>query len=234
MPHMIQKITPNLWSTIRRMRVRALFVAVLLLAFTATAAGPAYIPIAAARTQAQDTTVTVLGTVTVPSGDFRSSSEDEGFAIQDQTGGIWVSVKQNPRLKLGQNVIVTGTLGTSAGKLQLVPADASGVTVHRGGLRIATGQVGAATLGYIVTIEGTVTEQGVVKDESYGWKVYLDDGSGPAQVYLNASTDINAHAPRFRPGRRLRVTGFGNVFATSTTTSYEVDPRSKRDIVALP
>jgi RPA family protein len=214
--------------------VRTIVVILSLLALTAAAAGPSYIPIAKARTEAQDTTVTVLGTVTVPSGDFRSSSEDEGFAIQDQTGGIWVSMKQNPRLALGQNVIVTGTLGMSAGKLQLVPADASGVTVQRGGLRIATGQVGQSTLGYIITIEGTVTEQGVVKDESYGWKVYLDDGSGPAQVYLNKSTDINAHAPHFRPGRRLRVTGFGNVFANETTTAYEVDPRSKRDIVPLP
>jgi hypothetical protein len=214
--------------------VRTLVVILSLLALTAAAAGPAYIPIAVARTQAQGTTVTVLGTVTVPSGDFRSSSDDEGFAIQDQTAGIWVSVKKNPRLKVGQTVEVTGTLGTSAGKLQLVPAEASGVTAHRGGLRIATGQVGSATLGYIVTIEGTVTEQGVVKDLPYGYKVYLDDGSGPAQVYLNKSTDINANAPHFRPGRRLRVTGFGNVFATDTTTAYEVDPRSRRDIVALP
>ena len=216
MPHMIQ--------------IRTLFLAALLIALAATAAGPAYIPIAAARTQAQGTTVTVLGTVTVPSGNFRSSSDDEGFAIQDQTGGIWVSVKQNPRLKLGQTVIVTGTLGTSAGKLQLVPADASGVTVHRGGLRIATGQVGTATLGFIVTIEGTVTAQGVVKDLPYGYKVYLDDGSGPAQVYLNKSTNIDANAPHFRPGRRLRVTGFGSQY----DTAYEVDPRSRRDIVALP
>ena len=201
-----------------------------LIALVASAAGPAYIPIAAARTQAHGTTLTVLGTVTVPSGDFRSSSDDEGFAVQDQTGGIWVSVKQNPRLKLGQTVIVTGILGTSAGKLQLVPADPSGVTLHRGGLRVATGQVGTATLGDIVTIEGTVTGQGVVNDLPYGWKVYLDDGSGPAQVYLNKSTNIDANAPHFRPGRRLRVTGFGSQY----DTAYEVEPRSRRDIVALP
>jgi len=47
--------------------------------------GPAYIPIAAARTQAQGTTLTVLGTVTVPPGDFRSSSDDEGFGNQYDT-----------------------------------------------------------------------------------------------------------------------------------------------------
>ncbi|HEX9982628.1 MAG TPA: DNA-binding protein [Thermoanaerobaculia bacterium] len=195
-----------------------------------TAATPRYIPIAAARQQAQGTTVTVLGLVSVPSGDFSSSSGDEGFAIQDQTGGIWVSVPKNPRLRLGQRVQVTGVLGVSAAKLQIVPAGESGIEVLPGTqLRVATGQVGAATLGFIVTIEGTVTSQGAVKDEKYGYKVYLDDGSGPAQVYLNRTTDIDPHSPHFKPGRKLRVTGFGNQY----DTAYEVDPRSKKDIVAL-
>lgn len=172
----------------------------------------------------------MLGSVTVPSGDFRSSSGDEGFAIQDQTGGIWVSVAKNPRLKLGQTVEVTGTLGTSNGKLQLVPAEASAVIVRRTGLRIATGQVGTATLGYLVTIEGTVTSQGVVEDLPYGYKVYLDDGSGPAQVYISTSTDIDPKARSLQPGKRLRVTGFGSQY----DTAYEVEPRSRRDLAAAP
>jgi hypothetical protein len=204
---------------------------ILTLALEAAAAGPRYIPIAAARTEAQGTSVTVLGTVTVPSGDFRSSSEDEGFAIQDQTGGIWVSVKKNLRLKLGQTVLVTGILGESEEKLQIVPADPANITlVPRGGLRVATGQVGSATLGYVITVEGTITEQGVVADLPYGHKLWLDDGSGAAQIYLNASTDINPRAPYLKPGRRLRVTGFGNQYGTA----YEVDPRSRKDLVPLP
>lgn len=192
---------------------------------------PVYIPIAAARTQAQGSTVTVMGLVTVPSGDFRSSSEDNGFAVQDQTGGIWVSLKKNPNLTLGQKVLVTGILGVSAAKLQIVPSDPAAVRALPGKeLRVATGQVGTATLGYIVTIEGTVTGQGVVNDPPYGYKLWIDDGSGPAQVYLNASTNIDAKAPHFKPGRAIRVTGFGNQY----DTYYEVDPRSKQDIVPLP
>lgn len=210
---------------------RMMVIGICLLALGAAAAGPAYIPIAAARTQARGTTVTVMGSVTVPSGDFRSSSADEGFAIQDQTGGIWVSVKKNPRLALGQTVIVTGTLGVSAGKLQIVPADPSGVAVRpRGELRVATGQVGAATLGYLITVEGTVTAAGIVSDLPYGYKVFLDDGSGPAQVFVNASTDIDPKARSFQPGRRLRVTGFGSQY----DAAYEVEPRSRRDLKPLP
>lgn len=169
--------------------------------------------------------VTVLGLVTVPSGAFSSSSDDQGFAIQDQTGGIWISVKKNPRLRLGQRVRVTGTLGTSAGKLQLVPTSNSGVEPLPGTqLRVATGQVGAATLGFVITIEGTVTDQGVVEDKPYGYKVFLDDGSGIAQVYLNRTTDIDPHAPHFKPGRKLRVTGFGN---QSTPRTKSIRARGK-------
>lgn len=204
--------------------------AVLLVAGSLSAQAPKYIPIAAARAQASGN-VSVMGLVTVPSGDFRSSSEDNGFAVQDQTGGIWVSVKKNPDLKLGQRVLITGLLGISAGKLQIVPADPNGIqSLPDKNLRVATGQVGKYTLGFIVTIEGTITDQGVVADPPYGWKLWLDDGSGAAQVYLNASTNIDPNAPYFKAGRALRVTGFGNQY----DTAYEVDPRSKSDVVPLP
>ena len=203
--------------------------ATLLLCLTAAvafAAPPPYIPIAEARQQKHGTTVTVLGLVTVPSGDFSSSSADEGFAVQDQTAGIWISVKKNPRLRVGQRVQVTGRLDFNE-KLQ-IETDAAGIEVLAGQeLRVATGHVGAATLGYIITIEGTITSQGVVPDATYGYKVYLDDGTGQAMVYLNKSTDIDANAPYLKPGRVLRVTGFGNQYGKG---SYEVDPRSRRDL----
>jgi DNA/RNA endonuclease YhcR with UshA esterase domain len=189
---------------------------------------PAYIPIAAARAHATGT-VTVMGLVTVPSGRFTSSSEDEGLAVQDQTGGIWVSIAKNLHLHQGERVLVTGTLGQGAGKLQIA-ADAAGVKRLPGrALRVATGSVGAYTAGDIITIEGVVTAA-PEKDASYGWKMYLDDGTGPILVYLNASTDIHVHAPYLRKGRRLRVTGFGNQY----DTHYEVDPRGRSDIQPLP
>lgn len=205
--------------------------AVLFLASTLAApawAAPAWIPIAQARQQSAGTVVVVEGLVTVPSGDFRSSSEDEGFAVQDQTSGIWVSVRRDLGLRLGQRVRVRGPLGQSAGKLQIA-ADAAGVERLPGrDLRVATGQVGTATLGFLIAVEGTVT-QPPAKDLPYGYKLLLDDGSGPVQIYLNRSTDIDPHSPDLRAGRRLRVTGFGNQY----DATYEVDPRSRQDIRPL-
>lgn len=196
--------------------------------FAVLTAKPAYIPIAAARAQASGN-VTVMGLVTVPSGRFRSSSEDEGFAVQDQTGGIWVSIAKNLHLHDGERVVVSGALGTGAGKLQIA-ADATHVHRLAGkALRVATGSVGPYTAGDIITVEGTVTSA-PEQDASYGWKMYLDDGTGAALVYLNASTDIDPHAPALRKGRRLRVTGFGNQY----DTHYEVDPRGRSDLQPLP
>ena len=182
---------------------------------------------AAARSQAQGTSVAIIGLVTVPSGNFRSSSEDEGFAIQDQTAGIWISVKKDLRFEIGQRVLITGTVGQSVGRLQIVPNSPADVEALSGvRLRVATGQVGVATLGYLISVEGTITQDGVVADLPYGYKVFLNDGSGVAQVYLNASTNINPHAPYLKPGRQLRVTGFGSQY----NTTYEIEPRDRRDL----
>jgi len=205
----------------------ALFLLMSALGLSAGAA-PQWIPIAKARQQSPGTAVVVEGLVTVPSGDFRSSSGDAGFAVQDQTGGIWVSVTRNPGLPVGQRVRVSGTLGQNASKLQIL-ADAAGITRLPGReLRVATGQVGPATLGFLVSVEGTVT-QPVVADLPYGYRLFLDDGSGPVQIYLNLTTHIDPKAPDLRPGRRLHVTGFGNQY----NTTYEVDPRSRQDIKPL-
>jgi DNA/RNA endonuclease YhcR with UshA esterase domain len=197
----------------------------LVLAVSVLAATPTHIPVAAARQRAVGDTVTVIGLVTVPSGRFRSSSEDEGFALADRTGGIWISTATNLRLREGQRVLVTGPLAVRARKLQIVPTDVQRLPGRE--LTVATGQVGAATLGRLITIEGTITR--TVSDPPYGHKVFLDDGSGEVQVFLNASTDIDPTAAHLQPGRNLRVTGFG----TQYESTYEVEPRSRRDIRRL-
>src|SRR5689334_20214218 len=99
---------------------RALVVAGLLAASLAAApalAAPHGIDIAAARGLPLGTVVTVEGTVTVPSGAFSSSSFDEGFAIQDHTGGIYVSVPDDLGLHVRDRARVTGQLVDSFGLL---------------------------------------------------------------------------------------------------------------------
>lgn len=215
------------------MQTRTRVAGIVFLLALATAAGalgeaaPDFIPIAAARQRALGTAVTVEGRVTVRSGVFRSSA-DEGFAIQDQTGGIWVGLATNLRLRVGQRVRVTGILGRSEEKLQIVTTRAGVQRLRGQRLRVATGQVGPATLGFLIAVEGTVT-QPVENDLPYGYKVFIDDGSGAVQIYLSASTNIRPNAPALTPGRKIRVTGFGSQYGAV----YEVDPRSRQDIQRL-
>ena len=81
---------------------------------------PKTISIAEARSLPLGTVVTVDGSVTVPSGAFSSSTGDQGFAIQDHTGGIYVSVADNLGFGLRQQVRVTGELANSFGLLVLI------------------------------------------------------------------------------------------------------------------
>ena len=48
--------------------------------------------IAAARALADGATATVEGYVTVAPGTFKSANFDEGFVIQDATGGVYVGL----------------------------------------------------------------------------------------------------------------------------------------------
>src|ERR1041385_4301029 len=73
-------------------------------------ADPKTISIAEARSLQLGTVVTIDGVVTVPSGAFSSSTFDQGFAIQDRTGGIYISVPNNNGFTFRQQVRVTGKL----------------------------------------------------------------------------------------------------------------------------
>src|SRR5262245_32189377 len=58
-------------------------------------------------------TVTVKGALTVPSGVFSSATFDEGFALQDRSGGLYVSSAPNLVLAPRQQVRLTGHLAES-------------------------------------------------------------------------------------------------------------------------
>ncbi|HEY0782684.1 MAG TPA: hypothetical protein VGE98_09535, partial [Thermoanaerobaculia bacterium] len=191
---------------------------------------PHPITIAAARAMAVGSTVTVEGTVTVASGTFASSFFDEGFAIQDRTGGIYVSTANNLNLHLREAARVTGVLQDSSGLLVLVPASDSDVDSRDHGRRVHsilvhTGNVGPANQGRIVTILGKVTEA-IEPDPPFGSKLFVDDGSGAIRVFLNSSTNIDP--TRFAEGDLVLVTGFSSAFETP-----ELDPRGNFDLEVL-
>src|SRR5262245_11331327 len=107
---------------------------------------PKTISIAEARSLPLGTIVTIVGAVTVPSGAFSSSTFDQGFAIQDRTGGIYVSVPDDLEFAPRQQVRVTGTLADTVLPGLLVLVDVTDIKTHGSGpkesaLPVATGDV---------------------------------------------------------------------------------------------
>ena len=191
-------------------------------------ADPKSITIAEARSLPLGTVVTIDGVVTVPSGAFSSSTFDQGFAIQDRTGGIYVSVPDNLGFTLRQQVRVTGKLADTVLPGLLVLVDVTDVKAHGSGpkvqpLAVATGAVGEATEGRLVTITGTIT-QPIVNDLPFGFIIFINDGSGEVHSFVCASTGIDVSG--LSPGQTVEITGFSGEFAGA----FEVDPRIQADI----
>jgi hypothetical protein len=193
---------------------------------------PKTISIAEARSLPLGTIVTIDGSVTVPSGAFSSSTFDQGFAIQDRTGGIYVSTADNLGFGLRQQVRVTGRLADTVLPGLLVLVDVTAVKAHGTGpkvrpLPVATGAVGESTEGQLVTITGTIT-QPIVNDLPFGFIVFINDGSGEVHAFVCASTGIDVSG--LSPGQTVEITGFSGEFAGS----FEVDPRRQEDIRVIP
>jgi hypothetical protein len=184
--------------------------------------------IATARALPLGTVVTVKGSVTVPSGAFSSSTFDEGFAIQDKTAGIFVSIATDLHLTVRREVVVTGTLADNGhGVLNVVVAGAGDVKVEGRGPQVeprwvSTASVSEATESLLLQVVGTITGP-IVPDPPFGTILMLDDGSGPIRIFVCTSTGIDLSG--LATGQRLSVTGLGYQFG-----DYEVDPRFQSDI----
>ena len=212
----------------------ALLVALLtLVAVPGTAAagghGPHRLTIAEARAKPLDSVVTIEGTVTTPAGVFASSYDDQGFAIQDRTAGIFVSFPTtNIGVKPSRHVVVTGVLKNPDGLLMIVPAGPKAVKIG-GNDRpvqpkpVRTGSVGEANQGLLVRATGRIT-QGPIDDLPFGHKFFLDDGSGAINVYVNLGTKVDVSP--LEVGQRVTVTGFSSEFDGVP----EIDIRGPQDL----
>ena len=220
-------------TTTTRRTVSALFILILVTLFVTLPNKSAHsaaktISIAEARSLPLGTVVTIDGVVTVPSGAFSSSTFDQGFAIQDRTGGIYVSTSDNLGFHTRQQIRVTGKLADTVLPGLLVLVDVTEIKTIGTGPKVraetvATGDVGEATEGKLVTITGTIT-QPVINDLPFGFIIFINDGSGEVHAFVCASTGIDVSG--LIPGQTIQVTGFSGEFAGS----FEVDPRTQDDI----
>ncbi len=185
-----------------------------------------------ARMGANDETVTIEGFVSVAPGTFVSAMGDEGFAVQDATGGIYVKVAQKLDFGLGSKVRVTGTLGEQ-NQLRILTAEPASVVKQTGSQQVApkdvsTGGVNELVEGSLVKVTGNITRT-FQDDSPYGYKLYIDDGSGEVQVFVHVSAGFDPQALRaLTAGQRLTVTGL----AAQYESTYEVAPRQPSDLVA--
>jgi hypothetical protein len=206
------------------------------LAMVAAAAPPLHAqervtPLSRARELGAGATVLVEGTVSVAPGAF-----DGGFAIQDHSAGIWVlAPADSVRLRVGQRVRVRGTLDEPNGQLAIMPAaigrlgagDDSSPGAPPSPRDLRTGLVNESMEGWLVKIRGRVAGE-VVNDDPWGWKVMVDDGTGPVLVFVDAETNVDVRP--LRPGDTVEVTGFAGQY----DDHYEVVPREQVDVRIIP
>jgi hypothetical protein len=194
----------------------------LALGVTATAASAAPhlpIPIVLARALPIGTTVTVIGSVTVPSNAF-----DPGFAIQGPLAGIYVLDSAGADRQIGDLVEVTGTLVDNFGLLSIQPTAAHGLGHAPAipGAPTSTGAVGEATEGRLLKLHGTMVGD-LFDDGPFGFKLNIDDGSGPIQIFLYPAVGISTDG--LVNGAAIHVTCFSNQFEDI----YECDPPAASD-----
>lgn len=190
------------------------------------------ISIAEARALPLGSMVTIEGSITVPSGAFKSSFNDDGFVIQDMSSGIYVSTHANLSLAVRQRVRVTGKLAETNAQFRIVEAEASAIEVRGRGQEvkpepIPTNKVNEQTLGHLIKVTGTISNA-VVSIAPFGFRFTVDDGSGEAVVYVSTSTKIAKED--LQQDRRVSVTGIGGQFKGQ----YQIYPRFPADIKLLP
>jgi DNA/RNA endonuclease YhcR with UshA esterase domain len=222
----------QLMSARRAPRYTLWLPAVLGAAFTllVSACGSDSESITEARAKGTGAEVTIEGFVSVPPGAFKSALEDEGFALQDSTGGVYVKMTEKQTFGLGAQVRVTGTLDEQ-NKLGIVKAEPANVKVLDGTRQVSpktvgTGAVNESVEGLLIQVSGNVT-QTFQDDSPYGYKLYINDGSGEIQVFVHASAGFDkASLQSLAMGKRITVVGLGAQYETT----YEVAPRQPSDL----
>ncbi|MFQ5855330.1 MAG: cohesin domain-containing protein [Anaerolineae bacterium] len=188
--------------------------------------GTEAVTIGQARARPLGEQVSLQGVVTVPSGLL-----DAGFAMQDGTGGIYVFHQDGftDGVSLGDVAEATGILAEANGRLQVVPAD-PGADVQVVGmaplpppLQWPTGQIGEASEGWLVRLEGTVVEK-------RSDRLVVDDGTGPVDVVIGAATGIDLSSVAVDQG--VTIVGLSSQFDEEAPfdSGYQVLPRFQTDV----
>jgi len=136
---------------------------------------------------------------------------------------VYFHKEEYPDIKLGDTVKIRGELTTALGEHRVKLTQASDVVKVEAAVvvpephHLKTGEIGEDSEGWLVIIEGEVTE-------TSGNTFYVDDGSGEIKVYIKGSTEIDK--PKMKKGMAVTITGV----VSQTNTGYRILPRWQEDV----
>jgi hypothetical protein len=138
---------------------------------------------------------------------------------------IYNYYKDFPKLKVGDEIAVTGELSDYQGETRIKTKSAGDIKVIRAGVEPEAEELSCQALsedylGKLVKLTGEVTKKS-------GSMVYLDDSTDEALVYLKSSANISGK--NLSVGERLSVTGI----LSKTASGLRLLPRSLDDIVKV-
>jgi hypothetical protein len=182
-----------------------------------TAAPPAALAIAAARTRVVGSDVTVEGTVTAQAGRILG---DRTLVLQDASGGLPVRLPAGglagdfPR---GTIMRASGTLAQPYGNLELRVREASDVTViGSGGLpearTLSTSGLREANEGLLATLTATI--ESIDRYSSGAVSIGVRDPAGSGKVYAFAPVGLDSSS--LQRDQRVRATGVVGQRASSS------------------
>jgi DNA/RNA endonuclease YhcR with UshA esterase domain len=190
------------------------------------------ISISEARTLKPGSVVTIQGTITVASGTF-SSSTPYGYALQDSTAGIYIIDSIPPmegEFKSGEMVMVTGVVEeiSNLHAIRETTATKTGTGNSITPLNVKSGKVNESHEGMIVNTCGIIDS--LHSDLPYGYKIYINDGSGLLNIFVNTSAGFLGDTTQWKVSDSISVNGFSAQYGAE----YEVEPVVRKDISIFP
>ncbi len=185
------------------------------------------VPIAVARAGAVSETFAVEGTVIYTPGTYNLYE----WGIQDDSGGIAVYYSPAPSVSYGDRVRLVATRGVYRNQEQM-NAPVYHFSVLGSGPEVApkpyaTGVISTGTTeGWLVQVEGYVSGLGTCTGN---YSFLVNDGSGPAYIYVDQDTGVNVCAMGITNTDYVRVVGFSTQF----DNLYEIKPRRPADVKEL-
>lgn len=138
-------------------------------------------------------------------------------------GKIFSSKADFPKIELGDNIEIEGTISQSGNKINI--KDRNSIKINNKKIKIVAKKITSDSVNenienYLVEINGRITK----KERN---KLYLDDGDGEIEVYIKRTTKIKKG--EFQKGQDLKVTGI----LVKNNDNWQILPRYQNDILIL-